>query len=159
MNKVTHITPMFAVTGALQPADFAGIAAAGFKSVLSNLPDGESAAYPTGAQEAEYAAHAGLAFHHLPTTKADLFTDRVVDGVGAALRELPGPVLAHCASGMRSAVAWATAAARVQPVDAVLDALKAAGFNLDAVRDELESLRDPDHSGPIPPALEARKGV
>jgi uncharacterized protein (TIGR01244 family) len=149
MNKVTHITPAFAVTGALQAADFAEIAAAGFKSVLSNLPDGESAAYPTSAQEAECAARAGLAFRHLPTTKADLFTERVVDGVGAALRELPGPVLAHCASGMRSAVAWATAAARVQPVDAVLDTMRAAGFNLDAVRDELESLRDPTaHSAP-----------
>ena len=156
MNKLTQITPHFAVTGALQPADFASIAAAGFKSVLSNLPDGESVAHPTSRQEADLAAAAGLGFRHIPTTKADLFTSRVVDGVGAALRELPGPVLAHCASGMRSAVAWATAAARVQPVDAVLETVKAAGFNLDAVRDELASLRDPAHAGPIPPALDAR---
>jgi uncharacterized protein (TIGR01244 family) len=154
MNKVTQITSHFAVTGALQPADFAGIAAAGFKSVLSNLPDGESPAYPTSAQEAELAARAGLGFRHIPTTKADLFTNRVVDGIGDALRELPGPVLAHCASGMRSAVAWATAAARTQPVDRVIETLKAAGFNLDAIRDELESLRDPEHTGPIPPALD-----
>ena len=82
MNKVTHITPHIAVTGALQPADFAEIAAAGFKSVLSNLPDGESAAYPTSPQEAELAARPGLGFRHIPTTKADLFTERVVDGVG-----------------------------------------------------------------------------
>jgi sulfide:quinone oxidoreductase len=153
MNKVTHITPHFAVTGALQPADFAQIAAAGFKSILSNLPDGEAPAHPTSLQAAELAARAGLGFRHIPTTKADLFTDRVVDGIGAALRELPCPVLAHCASGMRSAVAWATAAARSQPADGVLDTLRAAGFNLDAVRDELESLRDPNHSGPIPRAL------
>jgi sulfide:quinone oxidoreductase len=157
MPKLTHITPAFAVTGALQPADFADIAAAGFRSVLSNLPDGESAAHPTGRQAAELAARAGLAFRHVPTTKTELFTDRVVDGVGDALRELPGPVLAHCASGLRSAVAWGTAASRLQPVDAVLATLKAAGFNLDAVRDELESLRDPAHSGPIPPALDAHR--
>ncbi len=79
----------------------------------------------------------------------------MVDGVGDALRELPGPVLAHCASGMRSAVAWAAAASRYQSADRVLEALTAAGFNLEAVRDELESLRDPGHSGPIPPALKA----
>jgi uncharacterized protein (TIGR01244 family) len=155
MNKVTHITAHVAVTGALQPADFAEIAALGFKSVLSNLPDGESAAYPTSRQEEELAARAGLGFRHVPTTKADLFTPRVVDGVGDALRELPGPVLAHCASGMRSAVAWATAASRVQPADRVIEVLKAAGFNMEAVRDELESLRDLGHSGPIPPALKA----
>jgi len=33
--------------------------------------------------------------------------------------------------------------------------IAAAGFNLDAVRDELESLRDPSYYGPIPPALDA----
>ena len=159
MYKITHLTPHFAVTGALQPSDFAEIVAAGFKSVLSNLPDGELPAYPSSRREAELAAGAGLGFRHIPTTKADLFTDRVVDGVGDALRELPGPVLAHCASGMRSAVAWATAASRSQPVDRVLVVLKAAGFNLDAVRDELEGLRDPGHAGPIPPALDAGRGV
>src|SRR5690242_6417649 len=119
MNKLTHITPHFAVTGALQSADFALIAAAGFKSVLSNLPDGESAAHLTSREEAELAARAGLAFSHIPATKADLFTDGVVDGVRQAARDLPGPVLAHCASGLRSAVAWAAAAARLQPVDRV----------------------------------------
>jgi len=155
VNKVTHITPHFAVMGALQEGDFAEIAAAGFKSVLSNLPDGEAAAHLGCRQEAELAAHAGLGFRHVPASKADLFTDRVVDGVGAALRALPGPVLAHCASGQRSAVAWAAAASRVQPVDPVLAKLRAAGFNLDAVRDELESLRDPSYYGPIPPALDA----
>ena len=49
MNKITQITPLFAVTGAMRPEDFAAAAAAGFKSVLSNLPDGESAAHPTSA--------------------------------------------------------------------------------------------------------------
>lgn len=158
MNKLTQITPHVAVTGALQPPDFALIAAAGFKSVLSNLPDGEQPAHPTARQEAELAERAGLGFRHVPTTKADLFTSRVVDGVGAALRELPGPVLLHCASGVRSAVAWAAAASRVQPVEAVLEALRAAGFNLEAVRDELEGLRDAAHAGPIPPALEIGAG-
>jgi sulfide:quinone oxidoreductase len=157
MHKLTHITPAFAVTGALQPADFAEIAAAGFRSVLSNLPDGEQTAYPSSRQAAELAARAGLAFRHVPTTKAELFTDRVVDGIGEALRELPGPVLAHCASGLRSAVSWAAAAARLQPAGDVITTLKAAGFNLDAIRDELESLHDPAHSGAIPPALDARR--
>ena len=41
MNKITYITPNFAVTGALQPDDVAEAASLGFKSILSNLPDGE----------------------------------------------------------------------------------------------------------------------
>ena len=139
MNKITQLTPHFAVTGALQPADFAEIAAAGFKSILSNLPDGELAAYPTSAAGGGAGGARGARLPPRPHHQGrSVFSDRVVDGVGDALRELPGPVLAHCASGMRSAVAWAAAASRGQPVDRVLAVLQAAGFNLDAVRDELE---------------------
>jgi sulfide:quinone oxidoreductase len=156
MNKVTRISSHFAVTGALKLADFDEIAAAGFKSVVSNLPDGESAAHPTSLQEADAAARAGLGFRHVPTIKAELFTPRVVDGIEAALRALPAPVLAHCASGLRSAVAWSAAAARLQPADEVLKALKAAGFDLEPVRSELEDLRDMSRVGPIPIALDAR---
>ena len=153
MKPIVRITPHFAVTGAMQPADFAEAAALGFKSVISNLPDGELAAYPTSRQEAEVAADAGLGFRHIPVTKAELFSERVLRGTAEALGELAGPVLAHCASGVRSAAAWAAAASRGQPVDAVLARLAAAGFNLEALREELEDQHDPGHVGPIPDTL------
>ena len=76
-------------------------------------------------------------------TKADVFTERVVGGVGAALRELPGPVLAHCASGMRSAVAWAAAAARVQPVDACSRRCEPPASTWTPSATSLEDQRDP----------------
>jgi protein tyrosine phosphatase (PTP) superfamily phosphohydrolase (DUF442 family) len=56
MHKVTHTTQHFAVTGALLPADFGEIAAASFKSVLSNLPDGESPGHLSSQEEAKLAA-------------------------------------------------------------------------------------------------------
>jgi sulfide:quinone oxidoreductase len=96
---------------------------------------------------------------HIPTTKFEVFSDRVVGGVGEALHELPGPVLAHCASGLRSAVAWAVAAARSQPADQVLSVLRAAGFDLEGIRQELEGQRDLGHAGAIPPPLDVEKGV
>ena len=154
MKKIVHITPQFAVTGALQPENFAEAAALGFKSILSNLPDGESPAHPTSLQEAQHASDAGLGFRHIPVTKAEVFSERVVGGTAQALGELEGPVLAHCASGLRSAVAWAAAAARAQSVDAVLAKLAAAGFNLEGARQELEDQHDPAHVSPIPPALD-----
>ena len=82
MNKITYLTPHFAVTGALQPADFPEIAALGFRSVLSNLPDGESSKYPSASEEAELAKDAGMAFRHVPAIKSEVFSDRVVDGSG-----------------------------------------------------------------------------
>jgi uncharacterized protein (TIGR01244 family) len=159
MNRIIEITPHFAVTGALQRADFAQAAAAGFRSIISNLPDGESQVHPTSRQETELAAEAGLGFRHIPVTKAEAFSDRVVEGMTEALRELEGPVLAHCASGLRSAIAWAAAAARTQPVDAVLEKLAAAGFNLEPLRDDLEEQHDRGHAGAIPPALDVGGGV
>jgi sulfide:quinone oxidoreductase len=156
VNKITNLTPHFAVTGALQPADFPGIAALGFKSILSNLPDGESSRYPSAPEEAELAKGAGLGFRHVPAIKSEVLSDRVVDGVGRALAELEGPVLAHCASGLRSAIAWAGAAARTQPADCVIAALKNAGYDLAALRDELEDQRGRAHPAAMPAALDCR---
>jgi len=156
MNKIAYITPDFAVTGYLEPADFAEAGALGFKAIISNLPDGESARHPSSAVEARLAAEAGLGFRHIPATKHDVFDDRIVEATGQALSELGGPFLAHCASGLRSALAWAAAAARSQPTDCVLAALKAAGFSLEAIRGELEEQRGGWHPQPIPPALDCR---
>ena len=156
VNKIIQITPHFAVTGALQPDNFAEIAAMGFKSVLSNLPDGESSRHPSSAEERELAARAGLGFRHVPTVKADALSDPVVEGVTQALTELDGPVLAHCASGLRSAVAWAAAASRAQPVDRVLAVLEKAGFNLAALREELEDQHGRPHPETTPRALKVQ---
>jgi sulfide:quinone oxidoreductase len=156
MNKIAYITPGFAVTGFLDPADFAEAAALGFKSIVSNLPDGESARHPSTAAEAELAAAAGLGFHHIPATKHNVLDDPVVDAMGRALSELEGPVLAHCASGLRSALAWAAAAARIQPAGCVLAALKAAGFDLEGIRGELKQQRGRPHPREIPAALDCR---
>jgi sulfide:quinone oxidoreductase len=155
MNKITHITPQFAVTGALAAEDFPHIRRMGFRSVISNLPDKELGAAPTGAQEADLAGDQALAFRHIPTTKFDIFTDRVAGGMQEALSDLEGPVLAHCASGLRSAAAWAAAAARLQPADCVIEALQRAGFNLAALRDELQAQNTGASPGHIPPPLDA----
>ena len=122
MNKLTHITPHFAVTGALQPADFAADRR-GRLQVGPVEPAGRGVGGPSHqpAGGGARSSRAGSAFATSRPPRPTSSPSRVVDGVGDALRELPGPVLAHCASGMRSAVAWATAAARVQPVDAVLE--------------------------------------
>ena len=71
-----------------------------------------------------------------------------------ALGELDGPVLAHCASGLRSAIAWAAAASRGQPVDACCRSSPRAGLDLEGLRHELEDQHDPGNASPIPRALD-----
>lgn len=142
MEKVTWITPGFAVTAALAPEDFAAAAAQGFRHIVSNRPDGEEDGQLTARDEAVLAWRHGLMFAHVPSSKLDLFTDEVVEPMADVLRRANGPVLAHCKSGMRSAIVWAAASARSQSVDGVLAALRQAGFDLDFLRDDLEQQAD-----------------
>ena len=142
MDKINYITPGFAVTSALAPDDFAEAARLGFRAILSNLPDGEAAGQLTGRDEAVLAWRAGLRFAHVPSSKLDLITDPVDEGKEEAVGRLDGPILAHCKSGLRSAIIWAAASARSQPVDCVLERLTAAGFDLDFLRDDLDTQAD-----------------
>lgn len=155
MDKIIHITPSFAVTAALSPEDFAQVARLGFRSVISNRPDGEDEGQMLARAEAAYAWRNGLKFAHVPAAKLDLFTDPVVEGMADAIRRMDGPVLAHCKSGQRSAIVWAAASARSQPVDCVLIALTAAGFELDFLRDDLDQQADRRRwLGDVVPALD-----
>ena len=142
MNAITYITPAFAVTLVLAGSDFAEAARLGFKSVISNRPDGEDADQITARDEAGHAWRAGLKFAHVPASKFDLLTDKVVEGMAEAVRRLDGPILAHCKSGVRSAVIWAAASARQQPVECVLKALEDAGFDLAFLKDDLDQQAD-----------------
>lgn len=142
MDGITYITPRFAVALMPRREDFARIAALGFKAVISNRPDHEDTDQMTGREEAVLAWREGLRFRHVPAAKHELFTDPVVEAMADALNAVGGPVLAHCKSGLRSAILWAAASARSQPVDCVLAALRQAGYELDFLRDDLESQAD-----------------
>lgn len=146
MKPIIPLSRNFAVTGVLEAADFAEAARMGFKAIISNLPDGESPRHPSSAEAAKLASAAGLAFRHVPTTKFDLLSDRVVSGTVAALQEVEGPVLAHCFSGMRSAFAWGAAAARFQPAEAVVAQLAKAGFDAAPLQDDLAALKTDDEA-------------
>lgn len=139
MTRPIALTERISIAPDLALEDYARIAALGYRTVISFLPDAEVAGAP-GAAPARRAAEAnGLAFVHVPAAKYDLFTDLIVSAAGRALREAKGPVLATCASGQRAAILWAAATARTVPVDAVLATLEAAGFDLAFLRDDLEA--------------------
>lgn len=139
---IIWITPAFGVAPALVADDFLSLARHGIKSVMSNRPDGEEEGQMLGKQEAALAWQAGLSFRHVPAFKHELFTDDVVEDMADALHALPTPVVAHCKSGLRSAIVWAAATARELPVDTVLAALEKAGFDLDVIRDDLDAQAD-----------------
>jgi sulfide:quinone oxidoreductase len=139
MVRVVHLTPEFAVAGELSEADFAGLAAAGFKSILGNRPDGEAPHQLSSARVKELAEAAGLQFQFLPLRMTDVLEPVTADATRAALNAMPAPILAYCKSGTRSAIAWAAAAATVAPVEDVIATLERADFAIPGVADELRA--------------------
>ncbi len=142
MPQHKQLTDRVAIAGALGEADFAAVKAAGFATVVNFRPDGESRNQLASDDAREAAQSAGLAYHHVPTTKFEVLTDDVLNSAAPVLAGDAGPVLAYCASGQRAAIVWAAITARATPVDDVLATLKRAGLELDFLRDELEAQAD-----------------
>lgn len=95
------LTPEFAVSPQLQAADMQDVAAAGFKSVIINRPDGEDGPNQPRSDDVLQAARAaGLQAHYQPVVSGSITAEDVKE-FGRLLNELPGPVLAYCRSGGR----------------------------------------------------------
>ncbi len=126
------------VAGQISVDDIAEAARQGFVAIVNNRPDGEEAGQLTARQEAVLAWRAGLVYRHVPAAKHEVLDDHVLAPLGDALAAVPGPVLLHCRSGLRSTIMWAALSVESgAPVDEVLAVAKAAGQDLDAVRDEI----------------------
>jgi uncharacterized protein (TIGR01244 family) len=94
------------VAGRLDRADIDALAEAGVRTIINNRPDGEDQGQLPAAEARRIAEAHGIAYHHIPITAATL-SRADVDAFAAVLHNAPGPVVAHCRSGTRSALLWA----------------------------------------------------
>ena len=102
MMDLRQIYERLWVTGQLRPEDLAGLAARGFKAIICNRPDGEEAGQPSFAEVQAAARAAGIEARHIPVVPAGAGPEEVA-AFAKAMADLPGPVLAYCRSGARSA--------------------------------------------------------
>ncbi|KQI68986.1 NAD(FAD)-dependent dehydrogenase [Loktanella sp. 3ANDIMAR09] len=114
------------------PTDMAQIRAAGFRSIICNRPDGEGPDQPGFAEIEQAARDAGIVARYVPVTAGQI-SDADVADFSAALADLPGPVLAYCRSGTRSATLWSFHEAGTRPMPDILAATKAAGYDMNGV--------------------------
>jgi len=114
------------VSVAGQPAieDFQAIAESGFKTVICNRPDGEAEGQPDHETARTAAEQAGVQYHYLPVT-APTIGEEEIAAFARLLEEAPGPILAHCASGGRSAFLWALADTAIPAEEALARAARA----------------------------------
>lgn len=126
------ISSGLSVSPQITPDEIAEIKAAGFRSIISNRPDGEGADQPAFDEIESAAREAGLEARYLPIT-GGIVSDEDAEKFGDLLTELPGPVLAYCRTGTRSATLWSLSQASEKPVADILTATKSAGYDMSGV--------------------------
>lgn len=133
MPDFRHVTDDLSVAPQITLADVAEAARLGFKTLISNRPDGEEPGQPTAAQFAAAAEAAGLAFHHIPVRGGPGPAE--IDATRAVLAEAATPVLAFCRSGTRSIVTWSICQATSGAMNRgdLVSLGRAAGYDLSGV--------------------------
>lgn len=141
MSEFKPVTPDFAVAAQLEAADMARAAAEGYRTVISNRPDGEAPGQASGNEMRAAAEAAGLIFKHIPFSGLPP-APAVVMETAQALDEANGPVLAYCRSGTRSITAWALAQALAggHTPDEIIALAQKAGYDLSGARGALDTL-------------------
>lgn len=140
MSQVRNVTDTFSVSPQIGVGDVARAAAAGFRTIINNRPDGETGDQTNGAEIKAAAEAAGLTYRHLPFTGPP--PPAVVAETAMLLDQAPGPVLAYCRTGTRSIMAWGMAQAlegALSPDEIIAKAAE-AGYDLGGARGALEGL-------------------
>ncbi|MFI0396391.1 bifunctional protein tyrosine phosphatase family protein/NAD(P)/FAD-dependent oxidoreductase [Paracoccus jiaweipingae] len=129
---IHQIEDGFAVSPQITADDIPALAKAGFRAIICNRPDAEGPDQPGHEEIAAAATQAGMDFRFLPVTPG-MVRDDTADSFGQMLMELPGPVLAYCRTGTRSATLWSLAQASRRPLPEILSRTKAAGYDMNGV--------------------------
>lgn len=136
---IRPLSPNFAVSPQLDPEDIPAAAAAGYTTLICNRPDMEVPPSHQAAALRAAAEAAGMQFVDNPIQGGAMTLDNVAMQAKAA-GEATGPVLAYCNSGTRSSICWAMAQAGHMEVDAILEATRAAGYELGQMRGQIEAM-------------------
>ncbi len=130
--EAREISDALSVSPQITADDIPALAAAGFRAIICNRPDGEGADQPSF-EEIEIAAKKmGIEARYLPVTSGKV-SDEDADDFAKAMRELPGPVYAYCRTGTRCATLWSLSQAGVLPMADTLAAAKRAGYDMAGV--------------------------
>ena len=105
----------------------------GFRTIVNMRTYGEDEHPMSPATEKEIVDEAGMKYVHLPVSPSSMGPE-LVDKFRAQIAELPGPVLVHCAAGMRAGAfsMMATATKEGWTGDETLEKAKAMGFECKA---------------------------
>lgn len=141
---VKELEAGFFVSAQPSPEDVPDLAQIGIGTIISNRVDGEEPGQTVHRDMAKLCATHGISYHAVPVSMPDLNLD-TIEAMAVAMAGSQGMVLAHCKSGLRSALMWGLVRARARELDVgdILQAASKVGFDLSPMRPTLEALYQP----------------
>lgn len=136
---IRQLTPDYAVSPQVDPADFAAIAAAGFRTVINNRPCDEIPPSHHADVMREAAEAAGLNYAVLPLTHMTINPQTATSQMDICAAS-DGPVLAYCASGTRCTIIWAFGQAREMDAEIIVNTAAQHGYDIAMMRRQLAEL-------------------
>lgn len=133
---IRQLTPRYFVSPQIAADDMAALAEAGITRILCNRPDAEVPPSHSAAAIRAAAEAAGLSFSEQPLTHQTMVPDVIANNRALGV-ETGDVVLAYCASGTRSTIAWALGQAGDMDADAIVQAAQAGGYDLTSMRQAL----------------------
>lgn len=119
------------VTGQLLSAQMEALAEQGVMGFINNRPDMEAPIQPLS-ESLEMAIQAlSLDYHHIPMSGG--ITPGLIEASVTAYSNMPRPIVAFCASGMRSAALWGFAHVKDLGINAVTKALDESPYTLNQI--------------------------
>ena len=132
MADIRKLTDNLSVAPQISIEDVAQIAAAGFKAVMVNRPDGEEPGQVATADIEKAVTDAGMEFHNLPVVSGQMTPDHIAR-YGQVLSSAPAPLLAYCRTGTRSTLLWAMSQAGTVPGEQLIETAANAGYDISAL--------------------------
>ena len=132
------LTADLSVSPQITPEEVAKLAAAGYRSIISNRPDGESPDQPAWLTIKAAAAGQGMEALHIPVVASQI-SDADVESFREALKLLPKPVAAFCRTGTRAALLWALANEAKLSLDERMRIAGDQGYDLSPFRPRLQA--------------------
>ena len=132
------------VSGQIRLGDLKVLAAAGFKTIINNRPDGEMPRQPRSETLAKRAKELGIKYHYIPVVSGGM-TDRNVADFAKVLPKAKEPVLAFCRTGTRSTILWAKASKGTMSANDIIKTAAGAGYDLSKMKPDLTAHKNSHH--------------
>jgi sulfide:quinone oxidoreductase len=138
-----RVTDAITVSPQISVADIAEIKAAGYRSIVCNRPDGESADQIAFSEIEAAAKAAGLEIAWQPIISGAVSDE---DGArfGEILAALPSPTFAYCRSGTRCIMLWSLSEAKARPTDEIIRMAAETGYDLRGFAPRLDAIKSGD---------------